>query len=570
MWVIRIAEGIAAIGAAILILLNLLAMYKAWRYRNIQHKWVVLVGFLLLAESVSATTYTCGITSVNNSCTVSGMNTLIGGTQNGDKITIAVAVHDMSSGMITINKRIEIDGGGTCTGCGTNSPSWSGGAELQFGTDTRLTINAPAGTGHVRIHGLHITGGPSFTYNNYDATTNAVFYVALSSNRADYRVDNNWFDSTTAHSGGILNSPGLMDHNIFQAAQIEGHMFLLVDSHYDIYGVASYNDQLDNGGGGGYEWAQPTNWGGGLSDRWYFFEDNTFIRPSGAVSFESSAIDMISGARYVARRNYFRNAWVLNHDKSFGGFAGSGIAADVYDNTFNFESSASFQSAMLWRDGSMLYHGNDHVGFWQAYVKFRNRRYPTADGPVGSWGDCDGTKVWDENAGPSGYHCAQQVGTLKTAAPGHSSIQPQELFATRLWSNTGSVTSACSGTSQHSGKVCNDHATTIVDNTDYIMSDDASAALGGYSPYTYPHPLVGANEDSGVTILGAARMLEVAVTVVGLGWHFRRAILMSCIATTAFLASSWSFAIPFASKAVCMAKQTAAQAILVCIQKKER
>lgn len=438
---------------------------------------VLLVLIIASAGESPAATHICGTPGVANSCTPSGLTSLIGNASDGDTVVVAPGVHNFTSGTpVVINKRITITGGGSCAGCGTNSPAWSGNVQLNTGTSNafRVDVRSP-GTGIVRITGMHFVGAPGFTYHWWDGDGSALpsgFFSAFSSNQAYYRIDNNRFDSTTAHNGGFLNTPGVVDKNIFESDQIEGHMLFVQDYRTD--------------GNGDAAWAEPTVYGGGLVNRWVFIEANTFIRPAGQVIFESSVVDTYAGGRYVFRNNYVRNGWILNHDKSGGGNTRSGVAFEVYGNTFNFESQVGFQSAMYLRDGSMLYYNNNHVGYWQAFVKFWNRRINEAQG---NWGVCDGLQPWDKNIGPGGRLCADQVGTGRANGMGRLNTQPQAALPVRIWNNSGVATGGCAGAGQHNNKICNTGATTIIDGTDYIFSDDGSAAPSGYSAYPYPHPL---------------------------------------------------------------------------------
>lgn len=149
--------------------------------------------------------------------------------------------------------------------------------------------------------------------------------------------------------------------------------------------------------------------------------------------------------------------------------------------------------------GTLYYYNNSHVGFWQSYVKMWNRRDGEAQG---NWGLCNGAQAWDGNAGPGGRLCLDQVGTGAASGTTPATVQPQAALATRIWSNTGSVTGGCADTAQHSNKICNSNPTTIIDGTDYIFSDDETAAPGGYTAYTYPHPLVSGAEGGGSVTIG--------------------------------------------------------------------
>lgn len=410
------------------------------------------------------------------------MTSLIASAASGDTIRIASGTHSFSPGTpVEINKRITITGEGTCVGCGTGAPSWSGGATLNIGSAVAFRINVTSpGTDNVRLTGIRWAGSPVFSYHWYDYDPGSEFFIVYTTNVATFRFDNNYFDSSSAENCGFIGSPGVFDHNLFRSAQIEGHMCFVYDSRAD--------------GNGDAAWAEPTVYGGGVTNRWVFFENNTFTRPAGQVVFQSSVVDVYAGGRYVFRYNYARNSWILNHDKSGGGNSRSGVAFEVYNNTFNFESSVTFQCAMYLRDGSMLYYNNVHTGYWQAYVKFWNRRMTESQG---NWGFCNGSQSWDSNIGPGGRRCADQVGTGKTNGVGRARTQPQALLPVRIWGNTGNATGGCDGTSQHSNKICNSDPTTIIDGVDYIFSDDGSAKPTGYAAYAYPHPLTATTGSGG-------------------------------------------------------------------------
>jgi hypothetical protein len=413
---------------------------------------------------------TCGTNGVNNSCTPRMLRSLISEARPGATITIASAIHGWPS-TVTINKRVTISGGGVCaSGCGTSpTPTYTKGATLITGPERAFVIDvASRGDGVVRITGIHFSGSPSFTYVFADSPTSGLFGATYFTNRADCRIDNNWFQSTNGNGGWYLNNKCLVDHNWGSVQGPQGHMFMV--------------QRFGESGNGDEVWADPTLAPG--SPDFTFFEDNTFTKADGAMG-DQSCIDAYAGGNYVARHNYFDNCDLINHDKSGGGDTRSGRLFEVYRNRFDGTSNP-FQAVFFLRDGNLYYWENTLIGTWQAHVKVWNQRI---DSPQGNWLTCDGTRPWDANIGPRGYRCADQVGSGRAAGLGRRRVQPQERFPSRFWSNTGTVNSGCSGTSQQSGNVCNASPTSIISGTDYIFSTDASAAPSGYAPYAYPHPL---------------------------------------------------------------------------------
>ena len=438
-------------------------------------KKLLLFSLILLGSSLPvstlAATYTCGTNGVPNSCTPSGMQTLINSASNGDTINIATGTHAWTAQPtgVMLNKRITISGGGTYAVDANHNDVGTWPVQLNTGTATAFKITAGVGPGTPRIRGISFFGNPPFNYNFGDA--NAGLFINMSPNTAFYRIDNNKFHSTGAHLGIYANSPGLIDHNYFQSDATDGHGIMVQN-----WGASGNGDEV---------WMAPV--GFGTASTFVFIETNTFIRPNIQASFENSVVDAYVGGKYVLRYNYIRNANVLNHDKSGGGWTRAGQSFEIYNNTFDYTIATSWFCAMFGRDGTFLYYNNDHKGFYQAWVKFWNRRMTEAEG---NWGVCDGTKLWDRNVGPGGYPCADQVGRGAAAGLGSLTVQLQPRVPVRLWNNTGPFTGGCGGTVQHGGKICNLSPTTIIDGVDYIISDDSSAALPGYTPYQYPHPLV--------------------------------------------------------------------------------
>ena len=242
---------------------------------------VICLGASCLFITLSAATVTCGTSGVNNSCTPSGLQSLINSANHGDTINIAAGVHAwtaMPSGVL-INKRITINGGGRYAVSSTHSDTGTWPVRLNTGGAKAFRIDAPAGSGAPRVTGIHFAGNPDFNYGFGDGDY-GLFMSTEGSNQAIYRIDNNKFHSSGPHCGIYANSEGLIDHNYFLADQIEGHCIMVQN-----WGASGNGDE---------QWAEPTGYG---TAGFTFIEDNTFIRPDGFVQFENSVVDSYLGGK---------------------------------------------------------------------------------------------------------------------------------------------------------------------------------------------------------------------------------------------------------------------------------
>src|SRR5439155_4890708 len=409
-------------------------------------KKLLLFSLILLGSSLPvstlAATYTCGTNGVPNSCTPSGMQTLINSASNGYTINIATGTHTWSGAGIGVllSKRLTISGGGTYAVNASHADTGTWPVQLNTGTATALKITATAGSGNPRITGISFVGNPPFNYNFVDG--NAGLFINMSggleSNIAFYRIDNNKFHAGVSTSSGgagsncgiYANAPGLIDHNYFLTDTLEGKCIMVQN-----WGASGNGDEV---------WAAPV--GFGAASTFVFIEDNTFLRANGTIQFENSIADAYVGGKYVLRHNYIRNGNIVNHAQSGGGWTRGGQALEVYNNEFNYVAGQALFTAFFNQGiGTFLYYNNSHTGSWQSYVKLWNRRSTDS---LGNWGVCDGSRPWDQNLftllGLGGYPCADQIGRGQSVGLGHLLVQIpplfQQYFPARLWNNTGSTT----------------------------------------------------------------------------------------------------------------------------------
>jgi hypothetical protein len=345
---------------------------------------IVSLAVAVCAKEASAATFTCGNSGVANSCTPSSLQSLINSARDGDTVNIAAGTHNWTSGVpVFITKRITISGGGHYAVDASHNDVGTWPVQLNTGTSVAFSINVTtAGSGYPRLTGIHFAGAPTFTYNFGDNENGGLFVTARMSNIGSYRIDNNLFHSTSAHCGIYANSKGLIDHDYFWADQIEGHCVYIQD--------------VGNSGNGDEAWIRPVGFGG---PDFVFVEDSTFIRPAGAVSFEINDMDAQLGGKYIFRYNYVRNGFLELHGNSGGSSTRPAMAAEIYSNSFIFESAATWQTVFYQRAGTVLFYGNAISGYFQSWFKLWSERQAGCPNGCGNWGVCDGTHPWDGNSG---------------------------------------------------------------------------------------------------------------------------------------------------------------------------
>jgi hypothetical protein len=236
-------------------------------------------------------------------------------------------------------------------------------------------------------------------------------------------------------------------------------------------------------------WNQTVVWG---TADFVFIEDCTFTTALPNVA--NAAIDQFGGAKVCFRHNNVTNLTVGGHGYDSGGYR-SPFANEIYNNVVN--STAHMASFLQSRGGASLWHDNtctDSSGYSNRIQLDAYREQPELF-PGGQLnansGAADGTKAVDGNLSglvenplippPAykgyAYPLHDQCGRTGPTVQGVSSCT-QTLSPVYAWNNTINGSPMLAG-----GNV---GAQVIVANRDYYNS-----AKAGYTPYTYPHPLVG-------------------------------------------------------------------------------
>ncbi|MCK4233683.1 T9SS type A sorting domain-containing protein [candidate division WOR-3 bacterium] len=180
------------------------------------------------------------------------------------------------------------------------------------------------------------------------------------------------------------------------------------------------------------------------------------------------ALDAYGGARYVFRYNTVLNTHAGHHGRDTGGYR-SVHSFEYYENTFT-KIGGTGQRGLFFRGGTGVVFNNtwtsDGAG-WQSYGCIQVSNYCSCPEQLScGWEPC------------TEYPCIDQIG--RSTDSDNDDIQ--DLEPLYEWNNTNNgedqdicIHNVCSSMGEH-----------IQENRDYYNDTQRP----GYSPYTYPHPLV--------------------------------------------------------------------------------
>jgi len=228
-------------------------------------------------------------------------------------------------------------------------------------------------------------------------------------------------------------------------------------------------------------WAQPLGLG---TNNAMFIEDCAFT-----YTEFSNAVDANYGGRYVFRHNTVTDAYVEAH--AVQGKNRSVRSWEIYDNIIR-QKNRSMWVPFFMRGGTGVIFNNVVEGEWTIAGIAVDYRRACEYFAVPGW--ADGTSPWDGNSVPgvSAYPARDQIGRstdsflwVDSDSDGDfndESIPSQALDPAYCWNN------------KHNGEnvVFFEHSCVVSqdlyqENRDYYNNVQRP---GGYTPYTYPHPLI--------------------------------------------------------------------------------
>lgn len=495
--VLRVIEVCTAIGAAVYLVMTVISTLTRWRKSR---QWLPLVVCLLWPAWSEAA---CDLTTVQGQ---------IDAASSGDTVTISPASCSAtwSSQLAISGKYLTLD---------------LNGAVIERGSTTQplilVTVNA---SGLTRITNgtlteLDDTGFPtsdvilSFTNCTYSAS------FPLQSFRVDH---------VTFQSDGVMHvlvnchGRGLIDHNTF-----------LWTGNREVIGL------FGAGAGSATGWTDEVS--PGSADAVYI-EDNTFTN-SASPTFNAGKTAQFYGSRSVVRFNTYDCAQIDVH----GNTARSGRWWEIYHNNFLLGTCNNVDKWYQIRGGSgyifedTIEAGNvspDRLVFWQDAnpVKSTGGCHNVSGGEdsvgTGKNQTCDPAYVWNTNVDTISF----------TDDPGCSCVVENQDYFVKQASFDGTVGMGV-GTLASRPATCT-AGTGGAPGVGYWATDEgewwaANAGSDGrlykctatdtwtlaYTPYTYPHPLIGGVSTSGSPIL----FIEWAALVLAGLWHSRHLVSAVCV-----------------------------------------
>jgi Concanavalin A-like lectin/glucanases superfamily len=383
--------------------------------------------------------------------------------QNGDTITLP-------AGTFTWNTQIRITKNITLSGAGQGVTFVYDNVTKSSGGDSTIPMLFTGITAYLRVTG--------FTLHGQAQDTNIY-------NKGEIRIDG------TSHSARI-------DHvDIIQpgtgAIVISGDIWGVAD-HCTLdttNGKQSFQIFTPNYGGGtngDISWESPTNLGSG--EGWYI--ENCTINGKGSAGY--GVTDSTQGGRFVLRYNTINDEMAATHGTESQRYRGV-RSFEIYNNTFTNDNTIMFCAIYL-RGGTGVIWGNTaHGGLGQTgYRNFTQTDEYRVWNNWPMWGGlCNGSSPWDQNSQGDGYAAIDQVGRgtaldqVRNDPPinqrtGNAAWPRNQSEPVYLWNNNWTPVP------NNFGVYISNPQSVIQTGRDII--DNGNTAKPGYTPYTYPHPLV--------------------------------------------------------------------------------
>ena len=222
---------------------------------------------------------------------------------DGDTITVPAGTFPWTTG-VRISKAITLQGAGV------------GQTIVRDGVQSSQLINwqlSPNGV--ARITGIEFQDGGRV---NVGAAPSGIIHITGSNtNGSQFRFDHNKWVNLNGYfvTDTVI---GVIDHNTILVGQKV------------IEWIYPYGNRWNGGSHGDGSWAAPANWG---SSQFLFLEDNV-ITNSNSV-YEGQLTDGFNGGRFVVRHNMITNQAIGNHGTETPGRGRSGRAEEIYNNTFD-------------------------------------------------------------------------------------------------------------------------------------------------------------------------------------------------------------------------------------------
>lgn len=330
--------------------------------------------------------------------------------------------------------------------------SWSGGIAISgiqligAGSSTAGTV-ITAGTVTLTKSALQTTRLSGFRFSGSDKH----FEVNGSPTARAFILDNNYFFVSNSELGAVSVNGGVIHHNEFYwPPGLNGG---------DYFKITSFAEG----------WTQAPTFGAEdvTGERNIYLEDNKW------TNFSEVSFDGDSGSRLVIRRNTFIDSSFTFHGGSPADSSANGGVRqfEIYGNTFIRVNNNVPINKWIWVRG-----GTGVIA---------NNKFDRADSP-------DGSSYPNKNEILLTLACSQKPGYPVQYQTGQSLINPEAVpsHPLAIYGNTGAGINDSNflvlGSSNTAGGSCANYQDYLKVGRDYVLSQ-----TWNYTPYTYPHPLVG-------------------------------------------------------------------------------
>lgn len=403
----------------------------------------------------------------------------------GDTVTVPAGSATWSSTVTITNKAVSVLGAGM------------GNTIITCNNMNAFNVNGVDGK-FFRISGMTFRGSPGG--NGYSS-----FIIRIFGTSRAWRIDHIHFDSTTG-GFGMIGVDGYT-YGVVDNCKVTGpqpvHWFV---RPYENAFCPPYDS-------GSYAWKRPLSLGTANA---VYIESNDIRYDKWVQTSTSPVWDARSGARYVARYNYIKNAFAGHHGAESHHARGT-VSWEIYNNTFEYD-------ALIWvplnlRGGAGVIHGNRFIfhggnsGSPFVISEYRSGGKASGDpwlnscdstpeyicsifsgdkNPLTTTGSCpDGMGVpiqTDGNTDGTGWPCRDQIGIAYNG----SDDRIQASDPVYEWNNV--CEEGCGTGGANPNFVVHQGATVVKLGRDYFNDTQKP----GYTPLAYPHPLT--NGDGGGSV----------------------------------------------------------------------
>jgi len=435
---------------------------------------LALAFFLVVPVAAPGATLTVG----PSDCSDSAVNDAIEGANSGDTIKLTCKGTAHWSNTVTIPNTKGI----TLLGPGSDTPKTFAifplAIVLNNNQGSAIQINCENNMPLSRVTGLKFRG-PASMYPYIE-----VLGRGFGAGAGAYRIDNCYFDTIGSEPVILLNGDtgaltGLVDDCTFH------------DCCYDNYDILVRETYLGSSSSCyGYDsWIRPFTFG---SSQFHFIEDCLFESIT-QYNRHYVACDG-AGGRYVVRHCTLHSQlagtcpdYIDAHGDGTCGLGTGTRGGEIYGNTFLGTAGTVGRNIAI-RGGQFLIYNNTFTtsGYLATPITMDEYRADV----VGASESC--TEVqYPSSCNPTIPQCVTPSDFSQWYP------LPGQIRGTYLWNNL------LRGINQSPTVVSNLYVSTYLQaNRDFWVSKGKPAALAGYTPYPYPHPLRKANSTSSTTYLG--------------------------------------------------------------------